>query len=1133
MPLGLLAQSIDQNYILNRTYLEADGSKYNDQIQYFDGLGRSVEVVQKSITPSGKDLIDITEYDGFGRAYRQWLPASATGNTGVFVEPTTFKASLATIQYGSNEVPYTETILENSPLNRVSGKRPPGAAWIGHPTAIDYQTNSINEVGYFFVNSNAKLERNGYYAANTLYKTQVRDEDNKTTTEYKDKLGKVVMKRSSTNVDTYYVYNDLGQLSYVLPPNTVDLMSANGTFDDDGSPALTKYAYVYKYDNRGNNIIKRLPGCDYIYMVYDQTNRLTLSQDGNQRTKDKWVLTVYDILGRVIYTALTTFKGQLNALIEEYAGEVNVENYVGFDGYDDTGYPFYTAFDKILTVNYYDNYAFIDLLADENIIATLNYSENTGYGTQFPNSTGLLTGTRTYTLDETNSYTTTTLYYDDHGRVIQKRSSNDLGGYDIECNQYNFIGEVLNTKKEHSVSGQTTIAELYAYTYDNAGRLKNSTYQLNNQPAITLTSNTYDELGRLITNNRHNLTDLESYTYNIRNWTTKIKSGTFEENLFYDTNPLNSNVCYNGNISYCTWTYGTVNKGYAYTYDDLNRMTLASFKQGTSSQTDGSFNELFTFDKQGNILTLQRKKDNSLIDNLTMNYTLGGIKSNQLQSVDDAAGSQNLYDTKEYNNKSNASSNEFSYDLNGNMIKDLDRDIVAIRYNILNLPDTIQFKYGNQTVNKYDASGRKLKTEYYTLKTQLIVPLAEGTVSSLNNRWDLYNEVSGTVYLDNFEYKTSQQKDLPLSFYLDKVYNSEGYVNILPTVNHYSYYRKDHLGNNREVWSAAYSVRSSHGVNNFLANTSQVTQYYPSGLPWTSNSSDNPSLQSRKYNGKEFIEMNGYDTYDYGARGYYAAIGRFMTVDPLAEKYYSISPYAYCGGNPVNFIDPKGMDIVYFDGNAKEVGRIKSDERFESYYRVDNGTDGAVNSEISKMKGSFMKAEMPGVIAGYEASQYQQLDYQIAATTAIMNDKLKSLTGLPSTDNHQFTENSQTPKLDVNLVKSMIMEESKMGTAKGGMGTAKTDPMQVNNNGDWSKDKTSVGLTKGQSMNAEISINAGVRMLVLKGMKSDASGNYTTWRGDRNAVQKYNGGGNPSYVNDVFKYFNSVQPATRSNYVTK
>jgi len=53
--------------------------------------------------------------------------------------------------------------------------------------------------------------------------------------------------------------------------------------------------------------------------------------------------------------------------------------------------------------------------------------------------------------------------------------------------------------------------------------------------------------------------------------------------------------------------------------------------------------------------------------------------------------------------------------------------------------------------------------------------------------------------------------------------------------------------------------------------------------------------------------MHGYDTYDYGVRGYYPASGRFMTVDPLTEKYYSISPYAYCAGNPVNATDPNGM----------------------------------------------------------------------------------------------------------------------------------------------------------------------------------------------------------------------------------
>jgi RHS repeat-associated protein len=94
-----------------------------------------------------------------------------------------------------------------------------------------------------------------------------------------------------------------------------------------------------------------------------------------------------------------------------------------------------------------------------------------------------------------------------------------------------------------------------------------------------------------------------------------------------------------------------------------------------------------------------------------------------------------------------------------------------------------------------------------------------------------------------------------------------------------------------------------------LANTKktvQSTQYYPSGLPWASIASDSTGLQERKYNGKEFVEMHGYDTYDYGARGYYAAMGRFICVDPLAEMDYSVSPYAYCGDNPINRIDPDG-----------------------------------------------------------------------------------------------------------------------------------------------------------------------------------------------------------------------------------
>jgi RHS repeat-associated protein len=89
----------------------------------------------------------------------------------------------------------------------------------------------------------------------------------------------------------------------------------------------------------------------------------------------------------------------------------------------------------------------------------------------------------------------------------------------------------------------------------------------------------------------------------------------------------------------------------------------------------------------------------------------------------------------------------------------------------------------------------------------------------------------------------------------------------------------------------------------------QKTQYYPSGLPRKSNNGDNPGWQPYKYGGKEFVEMHGLDEYDSDARWYYPAIMRTTTPDPLAEKYYDISPYAWCANNPVKNVDPNGMWI--------------------------------------------------------------------------------------------------------------------------------------------------------------------------------------------------------------------------------
>ncbi len=109
----------------------------------------------------------------------------------------------------------------------------------------------------------------------------------------------------------------------------------------------------------------------------------------------------------------------------------------------------------------------------------------------------------------------------------------------------------------------------------------------------------------------------------------------------------------------------------------------------------------------------------------------------------------------------------------------------------------------------------------------------------------------------------------------------------------YHYYLADHLGNNRVVVNQSGTV-------------TQKSHYYPFGTAFA-DKYDNGTNQPYKYNGKELDGMHQLNLYDYSARYYESALGRFTSVDPLAEKYYSWSPYAYVMNNPLKYIDPKGM----------------------------------------------------------------------------------------------------------------------------------------------------------------------------------------------------------------------------------
>lgn len=931
---GVSAQSPNQNYIVNRTFQSEDGTEYTDQIQYFDGLGRPVQTVQAGNSPNGKDIINYTEYDEAGREYKQWLPVPSNSATGNFVGLSEF-TSLANACYGNYEKPYTLSLFEPSPLNRITDQMGAGADWQSPSSPKKISTEyGVNEgdVAYYFVNSNNQLQKGiSNYPVGTLLKTVVSDEDGKTSTEYKNKQGQIVMKQSSSNVQTYYVYNDLGLLSYIIPPRAADELTATDLSDDNIK--IKQFCFVYKYDERGNCIEKRLPGCESVFMVYDKANRLILSQDGNQRAKtpQQWTVIKYDFLGRMLYTGVVN-REITSAEKNEVHNTVIAETYTGSSGFKSTGYSWsgftLSANDFYpLSVNYYDDYSFLDILPNGSNLNWLTPPTNITqapsttslvFGNKHPNSKGLNTGARTYLLDGSGNYLSSALYYDEKGRVVQSRSTNYLGGYDIVYSSFKFNGELLSKYKTHGINGATsTYRELYTYTYDHAGRPLTTAYSINGATAVVLSdmtaSGSYDELGRLRTKKRHNGTDTESFDYNIRNWTTRISSGTFEEKLYYNNCDLSISFIpyFNGNIALSTWTYGSVKNAYAYNYDALNRLNRADGYQvlGYFPFASGNMEE-FTYDKQGNILSLNRQKGTTYIDRLQLYY-----KGNQLDYVNDQSGSQNMVSVKEYQNKSISTSNEFAYDANGNMEKDLDRDIVTIRYNILNLPEIVQFRNGNQIKYLYAAGGQKLRVDYYTCLTT-ITPIQETQVANLTytpNEVDKYSD----VFIDNMKYRLTNGVGYTDAPQLLTIENPEGYSNL---GGQKFYYRRDHLGSIREVWWANRNL------------TLQKNQYYPSGLLWSEGTG--AGVQSRRYNGKIWDEMHGWDETDMGWRGQYPAINSFSSIDRKAEKYVWQSPYCVAVNNTVRYVDlnGEGPPMILINGvEAPGAGWLLDSHLIKSY----------------------------------------------------------------------------------------------------------------------------------------------------------------------------------------------------------
>ena len=909
-------------------------------VVYYDGLGRPEQTARVGFTATGADLLSTVGYDEAGREYRQGLPTPVSGNNGCYVNPSTY-GQTAQSYYGDTYL-YRETLYENSPLSRTVGVKNPGAVWNAHPKTAAYRCNTAGEVVLFRISSDG-VQRVGRYTPGALYVTRETDEDGIWQESFTDKSGRVVMTRQGNGYDTYYIYDDHGRLCYVLPPMAVDGMYNTGNYPDSHT-LLQQYAYLYKYDDRGNCIGKRLPGCKSIQMIYDRANRLVMSQDGNQQSESLWTITKYDALSRVLYTyetdPLQSPPDLYRYCRERRFVEERADSYTAWPG---MGYslrilsPISQEKGRLLTVNYYDDYSF--LYIEGAAASQLAYRSKEGYGAAYSSAKGLLTGTQVFDLTDRSKYAITVYYYDEYGNPLQTRTRHVSGDYEMTYAQCDLSGNILESYTEHLDSrGRLSVSESVENTYDRSGRLTRTDYAVNDSLSTDWIYE-YDELGRISSKSIDGGLTHAKYRYNLQGWITRIEDVDFVQNLYYESLMGNyGKVRYNGNISAMNWTYrtdtDTIVNGYRFTYDAHDRLASAYSVTG-SDFSSGRYHVEYEYDKHGNMVNLYRNGGKGgMIDEMNWSY-----EGNRVVEITDMVGEQGRYDMKEYRDYNYNGLNYF-YDSNGNMTADLDRGIVAIRYNLLNLPDTVQFENGNRIVYFYYAGGERAGAVTTTYSTPISVPL-DSVYLGEDPHFDMWEHRHGNLF-----YKMGSPSRLLFDDgFFELAERHGGLISQIPYV-----FVRDHLGSVRLVCNG---------------NTGEVVQsleYLPSGVIFRSRNFDR---QPYRFTGKELLSAHGLDWYDSGARMQEFHIPRFTTMDPLCEKYYSISPYAYCNNNPVNYVDP--------DGRKVEADKLSQKN---------------ISNTLTKQEVKFLRFDKSGVLDIRRLNKSKSFSENMTALKALANSEV-------------------------------------------------------------------------------------------------------------------------------------------------
>lgn len=1029
LPTILGAQESGKNYIMRTEYTEPDNTTSRREVSYFDGLGRLEQTVCVDGAGTGVDLTDLTEYDACGRTWRTWLPAGIPGNDGQFVSRQMLLQQSASV-YGDGRA-WSETEYDGSPLDRVRSQAGPGAAWAqagrrsraGYLTNGDENSDSLLCRRFYTVyptsDTLVTVRRDGVWTPGSLTVDRAEDEDGRTVLTFKDLFGQTVLSRqvnrdaigSERYLDTYYLYDEGGRLRAVLPPLLSSALSGDGVqnYSSSTSLAMRRYAYLYGYDERGRCFAKRLPGCGWIRYAYDKNDRPVLEEGPDDRDAGRVRFVLGDRHGRecIRGTCRNDFDSTAAFISDRFVlAERNWPSMrdTSLFGYSAKGIAL--SGPMALEVDYYDDYTFTRAVPQDSLFRQLDTAQiQAGVESAYTNVTGLRTGRLLRVLNlpvqsdpalipiqgEPSSppFLWEVSWYDEKGQPVETRRATHTGGMEQEHLSYRFTGEVASRTLVHHPGSGNPRREDYTYTYDLWSRPLETWHSWNYGNSVLIADRRYDGAGRLALDIRNGEPGLRTrYTYNVRSWLTGVSvgasdeadtGGAFTQRLYYNTiRPVTGGNTpqWAGNISGMDWqSSGTETlHRYDYGYDDLSRLVTALYD---GPDGDGAYTETYAYDRHGNITEIRGGEGNGT------GFEYDGNRMILVRALSAPTSGTNPLTPGLIPGNPSVVSPELpqevhprvlGYDSSGRLSRDNNQGVKAIRYNLLGLPSYVQSGHQeNEAFNvlRYNASygyssdGVKLRRKRWTYRES-----GSPDQASIQLPEHFTDYVGSLVFEDN---------------QLKTVLFEGGYVDATDGSRHF--YITDHQGNIRAVTDATGTVE-------------QANDYRPFGSEFDAASTGtNPGLD-RRYGGKEKdAALPSSPFYDFEARMYNPVYARFTKMDPLAEKYYSTSPYAYCADDPVNLVDYTGMELSdYYSLKGKLLMHIDDGE--DGKYFILNGSDvnTAINNGdifpvpsgevITKMSESFKATAKDGKERGFRVGNNGEASIIVTGSnTEITNEQ--------------------------------------------------------------------------------------------------------------------------------------------------